>query len=89
MSVVFRAANRLRALAQGVLFLAFVGGVLAAVGIGTGAAGVWSWALASFAALLVWWLANAKSPGLRDPDTPTGGSLTKDLPGTLTGYTTE
>ncbi|HIE5949096.1 TPA: hypothetical protein ACXN34_007631 [Burkholderia cepacia] len=82
-------SKALRALAQSVLFLAFVGAVLATAGVGSGQAGVWSWAIASIAALVVWWLANAKSPGLRDPDAPTGGAVTKKLPGNLSDYKTK
>ena len=82
-------SKALRALAQSVLFLAFVGAVLATAGVGSGQAGVWSWTFASIAALVVWWLANAKSPGLRDPDAPTGGAVTKKLPGNLSDYKTK
>ncbi|MBB0036795.1 hypothetical protein [Ralstonia pickettii] len=82
-------SKALRALAQFVLFLAFVGAALAIAGVGSGQAGVWSWTLASIAALVVWWVANAKSPGLRDPDAPTGGAVTKKLPGDLSDYKTK
>lgn len=82
-------SKALRALAQFVLFLAFVGAVLATAGVGSGHAGIWPWTLASIAALVVWWLANAKSPGLRDPDAPTGGAVTKTLPGNLSDYKTK
>ena len=82
-------SKALRALAQFVLILAFVGAVLATVGVGSGQAGVLPWTFASIAALVVWWLANAKSPGLRDPDAPTGGAVTKKLPGNLSGYKTK
>lgn len=82
-------SKALRALAQCVLFLAFVGAVLATAGIGSGQAGILPWTLASIAALAIWWLANAKSPGLRDPDAPTGGAVTKTLPGSLADYKTK
>ncbi|MFN4037511.1 hypothetical protein [Comamonas aquatica] len=82
-------SKALRALAQFVLFLAFVGAVLATAGVGSGQAGIWPWTFASVAALVVWWLANAKSPGLRDPDAPTGGAVTKTLPGNLANYKTK
>ena len=81
-------SKALRALAQLVLFLAFVGAVLATAGVWSGQAGVLPWTLASVAALVIWWLANAKSPGLRDPDAPTGGTVTKTLPGNLANYKT-
>ena len=79
----------LRALAQLVLLLAIFGGALAIVGVGAGEAGLWPWTFASIAALVVWWLANANSPGLRDPDAPTGGAVTKTLPGNLADYKTK
>ncbi|WP_430504698.1 hypothetical protein [Ralstonia pseudosolanacearum] len=82
-------SKALRALAQVVLFLAFVGAVLATAGVGSGQAGIWTWTLASIAALVVWWLANAKSPGLRDPDVPTGGAVTRVLPGDISNYKTK
>jgi len=82
-------SKALRALAQFVLFLAFVAAVLATAGVGSGQAGILPWTLASIFALVVWWLANAKSPGLRDPDAPTGGAVTKTLPGNLADYKTK
>ena len=82
-------SKALRALAQFVLFLAFVGAVLATAGVGSGQSGLLPWTLASIAALVVWWLANAKSPGLRDPDAPTGGAVTQKLPGNLANYKTK
>ncbi len=83
-------SKALRALGQLVLVLAFVGAAaLAAVGMISGQAGVLPWTIASLFALLVWWIANAKNPGLRDPDTPTGGSVSKKLPGNLSEYKTE
>ncbi|WP_155628334.1 hypothetical protein [Burkholderia multivorans] len=82
-------SKALRALAQVVLFLAFVGAALATAGVGSGQAGILPWTLASMAALVVWWLANAKSPGLRDPDVPTGGAVTRTLPGNIADYKTK
>lgn len=81
-------SKALRALAQLILLLAIFGGALAISGVGAGQTGIWPWTLASIAALVVWWLANAKSPGLRDPDAPTGGAVTKKLPGNLADYKT-
>lgn len=83
-------SKALRALGQFVLILAFVGAaVLVAVGMASGQAGIWPWTVASIFALIVWWMANAKSTGLRDPDAPTGGAVTKKLPGNLSDYKTE
>ncbi|QJW78702.1 hypothetical protein [Burkholderia glumae] len=82
-------SKALRALAQFVLFLAFVGAALATAGVGSSQAAILPWTLASIVALIVWWLANAKSPGLRDPDAPTGGAVTKTLPGDLSNYKTK
>lgn len=82
-------SKALRALTLFFLFLAFVGAVLAAAGVGSGQAGIFPWTFASIAALAIWWLANAKSPGLRDPDAPTGGAVTKTLPGNLAEYKTK
>ena len=82
-------SKALRALAQCVLFLAFVGGVLATAGVASGKEGIWPWTIASIAALVVWWIANAKSPSLRDPEAPTGGSVNRDLPGDLAEYKTD
>lgn len=80
-------SKALRALAQLVLFLAFFGGALAIAGVGSGqTAAIWAWALASIAALVVWWIANATSKGLKDPDVPTGGDVKKTLPGDLSDY---
>jgi len=82
-------SKALRALALFVLFLAFVGAVLATAGVGSGKAGIVPWTLASIFALMVWWLANAKSEGLQDTDAPTGGTVTKTLPGNLSDYKTK
>lgn len=80
----------LRALGQFVLVLAFISAaVLTALGMASGQAGIRPWAIASFLALVVWWIANAKSPGLRDTDAPTGGTVTKKLPGNLSDYKIE
>jgi divalent metal cation (Fe/Co/Zn/Cd) transporter len=83
-------SKALRALGQCILVLAFVGaGVLIALGKASGQAGIWPWTGASVFALVVWWIANAKSSGLRDLDVATGGAVTKTLPGNLSGYKTE
>ncbi len=82
-------SKALKTLALGVLILYVFAVLLAAVGVGKGGAAAWVWTGASAMALAVWWIANAKAPGFRDPDAPTGGSLKKDLPGSLSGYTTE
>lgn len=82
-------SKALRALAQLVLFLAFFGGALAIAGVGSGETAIWAWALASIAALVVWWIANATSKGLKDPDVPTGGDVKKTLPGNLADYKIE
>jgi hypothetical protein len=78
-----------KTLALGVLVAYVFIVVLAAVGIGKGITAAWLWTLASALALAVWWIANANAPGYRDPDAPTGGSLKKELQGSLSGYTTE
>lgn len=81
-------SKALRALAMFVLFLA-IGAVLANTVVDSSLAGVLIWAFASVVALAVWWMTNAKSPGLKDPDAPTGGLVTKPLLGNLAGYKTE
>lgn len=88
--IIEEAENKaLRALAQLVLLLAMFGGALAITGVVSGQSGLWLWTLASIVALMVWWIANAKSPALRDPDAPTGGAVTKTLPGNLADYKTK
>lgn len=82
-------SKALRALAQLVLILAIISGALAIAGVGSGRWGLLIWTLASLIALVVWWIANAKSMGLRDPDAPTGGTVTKTLPGNLAEYKTK
>jgi hypothetical protein len=82
-------AKALKTLAQGVLLTSVLGVILATAGIGTGVVAALAWGAASAFALAVWWIANSKSASLRDPDAATGGSLSKDLPGSLSGYTTE
>ncbi|WP_155625332.1 hypothetical protein [Burkholderia vietnamiensis] len=82
-------SKALRALGLVVLFLTGVGAVLATAGVGSGRAGIALWTLASIASLGVWWLVNAKSPGLRDPDAPTGGAVTRTLPGNISDYKTK
>lgn len=82
-------SKALKTLAQGILLTSVLGVILATAGIGKGAGAAWAWGFASAASLAVWWIANARTPGLRDPDAPTGGSLKKELPGSLSGYTTE
>ncbi len=82
-------SKALRALAQFILILAIVPAALAIAGVGSGQTGIWIWAPASIFSLLVWWLANAKSSGLKDPDAPTGGAVTKTLPGNLADYKTK
>ena len=82
-------SKAMKTLALGVLFLYGFGVVLAAVGIGKGNAAAWIWTAASVTALMVWWLANSKSSEFKDPEAPTGGSVNRNLPGNLTGYTTE
>lgn len=82
-------SKALKTLAQGILLMSVLGVVIATAGIGKSAGASWAWGGASVVALAVWWIANAKAPGFRDPDAPTGGSLKKDLPGNLSGYTTE
>lgn len=84
-----RATKALKTLAQGILVLYVFGVVIAAVGIGEAADVAVIWAAASVFALIVWWIANARSPGLRDPEAPTGGSVNRDLPGDLAGYKTD
>jgi hypothetical protein len=79
-------SKSLRALAQFVLLIAILIGAFSITGVGSSQPGLWLWILASVFALMVWWLANAKSPGLRDPDAPTGGAVTKTLPGNLSDY---
>jgi hypothetical protein len=79
-------SKSLRALAAGMFILALAGAFLAIARVRNVDLAVWASSLASVASLVVWWIANAKSPGLRDPDAPTGGSVKKDLPGDLTGY---
>ena len=82
-------SKALKTLAQGILITSMLVVILATAGIGKGVSAAWAWGFGSAIALAVWWIANAKTPGLRDPDAPTGGSLKKDLPGNLSGYTTE
>ena len=78
----------LRALAQTVLFVAVSGGALALVVVASGQWGLLFWSFASLGALAVWWFANAKSPGLKDPDAPTGGSVDRPMSGSTAGYIT-
>lgn len=79
----------IRALAAGIFVVALGGATFAAISVEDPKLAIWLSGFASVAALVVWWIANAKSPGLKDPDTPTGGSLETDLPGNFAGYTTE
>lgn len=82
-------SKALRALAAGTLvLLVLVGAAVVGARDRNADVAVWASSLASAVSLIVWWIANAKAPGLRDPDAPTGGSVNKDLPGDLAGYTT-
>jgi hypothetical protein len=82
-------SKALKTLAQGIVIIYVFAVLAAAVGVGKGSTGAWLWTVASLIALLVWWIANAKAPSLRDPEAPTGGSVDKELPGSLANYTTE